>query len=191
MHFFTWQINLKVVKWRGAFLRSAQTFNYIISCIFCQAKFRKKTFLFFFPKKVLTRCGKCAKIIGATMVTLRRFSNFVKLKNKQKSKKFLCKLHKKSRNSSVTRTPVRFTALKRWSIKVPNQSRPNICSRICSPKSVKPPAPHMAPFYVESWPHICQVKIPKRQNPVHMHLQNNKNYVIIIIENKERRRKIE
>ena len=53
----------------------------------------------FFIKKVLTRCGKCAKIIGATIVTLRRNSNFVKLKNKQKSKKFLCKLHKKSRNS--------------------------------------------------------------------------------------------
>ena len=33
------------------------------------------------------------------MVTLRRISNFVKLKNKQKSKKFLCKLHKKSQNS--------------------------------------------------------------------------------------------
>ena len=89
----------------------------------------------------------------------------------------------------VTRTPVRFTALKRWSIKVPNQSRPNICSRICSLKSVKPPAPHMAPFYRKTWPHICQAKIPKRQNPVHMHLQNNKNYDIIIIENKERRKK--
>ena len=140
---------------------------------------------------MLTRCGKCAKIIGATIVTLRRISNFVKLKNKQKSKKFLCKLHKKSRNLLVSRTPVCFTALKRWSIKVPNQSRPNICSRICSLKSVKPPTPHMAPFYVESWPHICQAKIPKIPRENHMHLQNNKNYDIIIIENKERRKKIE
>lgn len=140
---------------------------------------------------MLTKCGKCAKIIGATIVTLRRKSNFVKLKNKQKSKKFLCKLHKKSQNSPVTQTPVRFTALKRWSIKVPSQSRPNICSRICSPKSMEPPYSHMHLFYRKTCPPICQAKIPKRQGPVHMHLQNNKNYVIIIIENKERRRKTE
>ena len=49
----------------------------------------------------------------------------------------------------------------------------------------------MAPFYRKTWPHICQAKIPKMPRENHMHLQNNKNYDIIIIENKERRRKIE